>query len=550
MKKQVKYILFLAACLQVCACARIKMPNGGQKDTTPPKMVSSRPSVGTTNFRAKTIEVNFDEYIVLDNASGKLIVSPPLKKKPNIGSKLKTLYVRDLDSLQDNTTYIFDFGDAITDYTEGNRLSHFSFIFSTGDVLDTMLYSGRLINAYTLEVEANKYVGLYKDISLQRVSTQMPDYITRTDSNGRFFFNGIKEGNYNVIAFEDLNQNMIFDPDNEGFAIKKAIELTIDTSNGRNPIVLKDTLLFSSSDEGVLNIESVKIENERTLKIITSKPVSEEFKIDFLFPKLTNLDTMLVINKTKDTISVYNLSQDIFDTVNITISDKDSFEDKQELFYNKQKNKQDEKIKHFHFLSSFDTLKYNDSLQLRLPYLFDRQKQKYLNAYLFTNQDTMNIVFYPSKQDAFLLVCDEKLRQQTHYTLFVERDEMEDFRNYKNDSLRYDFYVDSPEDYGRIIFSIKDSVDNKSQFIISLFDNNLNQIGEDRYAFASKDEVIFEDIVSGQYKIRIIEDKNHNGKWDKGSFEQGLEPEKVFYFPKQIIVKRGWDSVEEYWLDF
>ena len=127
--KRTQYTIILTIIFLLSSCARIVTPKGGDKDVTPPAYKSSNPKPNATNFHAKEIKIDFDEYIVLDNANQKLIVSPPLKHKPEITSKLKTLYIKDIDSLQENTTYIFDFGDAITDFTEGNRLPRFSFSF-------------------------------------------------------------------------------------------------------------------------------------------------------------------------------------------------------------------------------------------------------------------------------------------------------------------------------------------------------------------------------------------------------------------------------------
>ena len=199
------------------SCARIVTPKGGEKDVQPPSFVSSSPERNAINFKGNRIEINFDEYIALDNATDKLIVSPPLKNKPVIGSKLKTLYIKDLDSLAENTTYIFDFGDAVIDFTEGNRLNHFSFAFSTGNHIDTLNYEGIIYNAYTLKPEQAKYVALYSDTNRQYIKEKLPDYITKSDSSGRFYFQNIKEGDYLVLAFDDQNRNMLYDLNTEGF---------------------------------------------------------------------------------------------------------------------------------------------------------------------------------------------------------------------------------------------------------------------------------------------------------------------------------------------
>ena len=157
----IRRIGFLAIVLLFAACARIVTPSGGAVDRIPPKEMNATPKQNSLNFKDRGFVVEFDEYIVLDNVNQKLLVSPPLRVKPEISAKLKKLYVKGLDSLAENTTYIFDFADAITDFNEGNRLKNFKYAFSTGSQIDSLFYEGRVVEGFSLKNVADKLVLLY-----------------------------------------------------------------------------------------------------------------------------------------------------------------------------------------------------------------------------------------------------------------------------------------------------------------------------------------------------------------------------------------------------
>jgi hypothetical protein len=48
------------------------------------------------------------------------------------------------------------------------------------------------------------------------------------------------------------------------------------------------------------------------------------------------------------------------------------------------------------------------------------------------------------------------------------------------------------------------------------------------------------------YYMRCFVDKNFNDKWDSGEYDSQKQAEPVFYFPKPMNVRAGWD-VEQEW---
>ena len=160
--KKLLYI-FCIACV-VVGCARMGSPDGGWYDDDPPVVIGSNPVDQSTNVSAKKISIYFDEYIKLEDATNKVIVSPPQLEAPEIKATGKRIVVELQDTLKENITYTIDFSDAISDNNEGNPLGNYTYSFSTGDRIDTMEVAGYVLDASNLEPIKGILVGLYEDL--------------------------------------------------------------------------------------------------------------------------------------------------------------------------------------------------------------------------------------------------------------------------------------------------------------------------------------------------------------------------------------------------
>ena len=205
-------ITLLAAFLLGRECAQQGSPSGGPRDEDPPKVVSSEPANYSTRFDNKRIEITFDEFIVLDNVNQELVVSPPMKEKPEVKLRKKTLIVEIADTLKENTTYTFNFGSAIKDLHEGNKLLNYEYAFSTGDVLDSLSVKGTLRNAEDLSVPDEPVtIMLYNDLRDSVPLTDIPLYVGRSDEKGIFSVNNLRTDVYKVFALKDGNYNLLYD---------------------------------------------------------------------------------------------------------------------------------------------------------------------------------------------------------------------------------------------------------------------------------------------------------------------------------------------------
>jgi hypothetical protein len=165
------------------ACASTGSPDGGPYDEEPPKFVRATPAPNAINNTRKNVSIEFDEFINLENASEKVIISPPQREQPEVKTSGKRVVVKFIDSLVANTTYTIDFGDAIVDNNEGNPLGLFSYAFSTGPEIDTMAVSGTVLNAENLEPIKGIQVGLHKNLN-DTAFTKLPfDRISRHPGN-------------------------------------------------------------------------------------------------------------------------------------------------------------------------------------------------------------------------------------------------------------------------------------------------------------------------------------------------------------------------------
>ncbi len=206
MRRQWKYwLMAVAAGLLLAACASIGSPEGGPRDYTPPQVVKSSPAPGSVNFKGNKVEIIFDEIINLKDQQKKVIISPAPKTQPLIRTVGKKVTVEFRDELEENTTYVVDFSNAIEDNNEGNQLDGYTFAFSTGDQIDTLAVSGIVLRANDLEPMQHVLVGLHSNLD-DTAFTRVPlERVSRTNDRGHFTIRNLKPGNYHVFALNDVD---------------------------------------------------------------------------------------------------------------------------------------------------------------------------------------------------------------------------------------------------------------------------------------------------------------------------------------------------------
>jgi len=275
-------------------CANIIPPTGGDRDSLPPVLVKVTPPDSTKGFNTRTITFTFDEYIDQPQDFYKnLIVSPTYLQPPTPEVKLRTLTIRIKDTLEPNTTYYYNFGDAIKDINEGNVLRNFTYIFTTGDTFDTLQLSGKVILAETGGIDSTLNVMLYTSGKDSAVRNDRPRYTSRLDGNGNFRFLYLPQGTFYIYVLDDrktYSETSLF-----AFA-----DSAIEIKPGTSPITLyafkeeKQQQQSSGFNFGGGNRTGLKPDERRlrfTTNVVgTSQDLLGSFIMNFEQP-LRNLDT-------------------------------------------------------------------------------------------------------------------------------------------------------------------------------------------------------------------------------------------------------------------
>jgi hypothetical protein len=212
------YLILLLPFWLMLSCAQQGILTGGEKDTRPPQIDSTRleqPPNRTVNFSSSRIIIPFDEYVVLHEVRKQVVITPLLPTQPKIYVQGKKVVVDFESSLAPNTTYIINFGDAIRDITEGNKLSNYKYVFSTGSFLDSLQYTAYVYDAYTKKPVTGALVMLYQEAQDSVVKKQKPMYFAKTNAAGKCTIENIGEHSYKVFALVDGNDNYLWDQKDE-----------------------------------------------------------------------------------------------------------------------------------------------------------------------------------------------------------------------------------------------------------------------------------------------------------------------------------------------
>ena len=289
----------LLAFAALSGCAAVGNPDGGPFDETPPRITGTHPDNGATGVKTKKVTIDFNEFIRLENANEKVVISPPQTEQPEIKVVGKKIHVELFDSLKPNTTYSIDFADGIVDNNEGNPLGDFCFRFSTGDAIDTLEVSGFVLNADDLEPVKGMTVGLHSDLSDSAFITKPFERVSRTDASGHFTIRGIAPGSYRIYAVTDMDQTFSYSQRNEKIAWSDSIIVPSSELRFRIDTVYADN---GKADTTVTVPYTQYLPNDITLLAFTPTPIQqymtsaerkqhEKFTLRFALP----LDSMPLI---------------------------------------------------------------------------------------------------------------------------------------------------------------------------------------------------------------------------------------------------------------
>ena len=304
MKKNILVFLgFIIGCYFLitfnAGCAQISAPTGGAKDTLPPRLVKANPEMNTLNFKGNKINLSFNEYIDMQDLQGNLIISPLPKNNPTITANLKSVSIKFKDTLLPNTTYSINFGNSIRDVHESNILKDFTYVFSTGNSIDSLTLEGRVILAESGNADSTLIAMLYRSTADSAVLKTKPDYIARLDGSGHFKFSNLSDANFKVYALKDGDGGKTYNSKTEIFAFND----TIVNSLQNTPVIL-----YAYAEQKTDNSKTtvLKVAPEKKLRYTTNLLTGPAGQIQDL---LQTLDLS------------FNNPLKIFDTTKIILAD-------------------------------------------------------------------------------------------------------------------------------------------------------------------------------------------------------------------------------------
>lgn len=521
--------------LAAYSCANRVPVDGGPRDTTPPRIVKSVPDSAERNFNQKKLYFTFDEYIDLKDAGSSILFSPPLLKPAEFVVRKKTLEVTLPDSLEKNTTYTISFGKSVVDVNEGNVFKNQFRVFSTGPDIDSLQLSGKLLNALTGKPLSGAKALIYQQMTDTTPYKQYPRYFALSDEAGDFTVQNIKQGDYYFVAQTDDNANLLFDnPDDLiGFIAEK---ISMDsTTSLRAPV----RMFRNQSNKQKILKKNFELPGKLILK--TAKPL---LKPAFRLLAPFESDSVLSAKTEKDDSLLLFLPRFKSDSLWLQVSDG-NYLDTVKLnlrgVYAKAMQKGKSAVDTSFSVKSGipnNALSVGDTFRLQ----FNRPLKSLDKNRILLTKDSTSIPFDVSLSNlSARLVFPFSEGEQFQLTLLPFA--FFDKYDRKNDTLRYSIKVNRDKDLGSASIKLSGSQLSKKGVLQLLSTNGsvLKQItvsGDGKFEFQS--------LPPGVYTLRLIDDANENGRWDTGSFEQQIQPEKTYNFSEPITIRAGWD-VENEW---
>ncbi len=612
MIRKLKYLLFCLAMLLTAflaqRCANAVAPTGGPKDETPPKVVATVPENHSTNFIGKKIELTFDEYISLENANQNVMISPPLSEKPDIKLKNKTVIIKFKETLAANTTYTINFGAAIKDLHEGNQLKDYVYSFSTGDHIDTLCIAGTVLNAVDKKPVEGVYVSLYaadRDNLDSLPMTTVPNYLTKTDKEGKFSLNGLADKKYLVFALKDANANLYFDLPNEEVAFLDTLvpasypwtppkPQVLDSTIIDSTLIINDSTLFIPADslveiehdsltlipdtlqtlpqdtlpqrvfdQNALNLTLYMFTEVDSTQVLLEKKLVEEGLLRFVFRHPAKEAVVMTPEMLPDTFNLVTLHSAEHDTVwwYFTPNMKDS------LWVH---------VKHDTVIndSSRYSLKFKDkNARNRKPETLKVSNNLLGRDGLIPGQDLILTFSEPvvsyQMHDSAVFKCDTIVYYDTlafekadeyglqyrlttpfsadlSYSLEIPDSVFFGIRGRTNEPIKAEFHRMKDDEYGNIYITVKPPAGMK-QVVVQLLNENGKVLEEQ--VIKGEEEVMFEHLLPAKYKLRALLDADGNGKWSTGNYHYRIQPETVIEYYDALDLKAGWDiDLEDVWI--
>ena len=593
--RRLPYWLLAFSCLLLAVgCARMGSPDGGWYDDDPPVVLGSTPADKATGVKTKKINIYFDEYIKLADATQNVIVSPPQLEMPEIQAKGKKIVVELKDTLKPDMTYTIDFSDAISDNNEDNPLGNYTFTFSTGQQTDTLEVSGTVLSAENLDPVPSILVGLYEDLADSAFRTKPLLRVARTDANGHFVIKGVAEGEYRIYALQDADGNYKFTQKSEMIAFSHETYKPYVKPDMRQDTIWRDTLHIDSiaqvhymhyyPDDVVLTAFQEKQTDRYLLK--TERKDADRINIFFSYgheqlPIIRGLnfnsddafivetnakkdsitywlrDTLLVNQDTLRMDLIYQMTDSLGRLVEhtdsaIEVLAKTPYEKRvkaQQKEYETWLKQQEKKRKREEPYDSIYPVKPLEP-KYNVPQSMDPNRSISIEVptppavldtagiHLYTKIDTLwyNASYEFHQRDSLLryyeLLVDWK--PGAEYSFEVDSAAIIDIYGKACKSYKQGIKVKALDDYATLFFDISGYTDSAA-VVVQLLDKSDKPVAKSK--MESDHTAPFYYVAPGIYYARAFVDRNGNGVWDTGDYDADEQAETVYYYSREIETK-------------
>ncbi len=525
----INFRLLLIVAIFIYGCASMKSPEGGPRDTTPPKVLKMTPENLSTNFKAKKITIEFDEYIKLNNEFKEFSISPELEKAPELKAKLKRLEINLPDSLEQNTTYTLNFGKSIVDINEGNQLKNFTYVFATGPTLDSLTITGHVTNALSGEPEIEATVFIFPLSRDSLFGKKKPSIFTLTDSSGNFKLNNIKKDTYKIYALKEKNGDRIYQQASDEIGFIK------------DPIVLNknvdsiDLKIFKEIADNFRVVDK-KLNNDGSIFISFNQKLNQP-EISIIEPANIDKGKLFKFSKNGDSLSLW-LDNFSFDSVKIALKNQGKTLDT--IKFNRGKKDTYNRVIAISDNLENGVLNPNRDLivHFNLPIKsIDESKIMLLEDSIprkgFTlTKDSLDFLKYHLKY---------KWKPKEDYILTFKENAVTAIFDAKNKEIKKTFTLGQPLDYGTLTLSVE-TPDTSKNYILQIVNKEKEVISS--YPILRNTKITLANYKAGIYFARIVYDENKNGIWDTGNVKQGIQPEPIWYEPKEQSIRANWAREE------
>ena len=521
---------FFGLILLTWQCASIQQPQGGPKDSIPPTILEETPPNLTRNFDAEKIVIEFDEFIKLTNPYSEISVSPDLDQPLNPRVKRRSIEITMPDSLEANTTYTINFGKAIGDFNEGNPLLNYSYVFSTGDIIDSLSISGKVINALTKEVEEEITVMLIPTRQDSIFGKRKANIFTLADTSGNFSLRNLKEDSYRIYALREENNDRVYNSPDEliGF-LNDSIVLNKDTSG-----ILLEVSKTIPRDFRLLDR---KIEPNGRISFVFNKSLDEP-DITVIQPTALDTDKQIAYTANRDSATLW-VNDMTFDSLKVSIANLGEVLDTVVL----RRGRNDEYDRDFIITDNLTANKVNRIQHIKLT--ASSPVQSIDRSKIILTADSVPITNFQLVKDSTTqqqYILRYGWRPERDYSLTLEEGAFLGFFSDKNKSVTKTFTMDKTENFGDIVLKIN-VPDTVHQYLVQLVNEKMDFIYRS-VPIQQTNDIPFRQFPGGTYTIRVVYDENNNGKWDTGDVYESRQPERVWYLGKTFIIRANWEQEE------